>query len=230
MQRLQSMIQEAQQAGARPASGLQPGQPFRRVLTQPGQSTSVGAGVESAVEGKVIMTADERTNKIFILTRVSNFDFFDQIIAELDAKVEPDVVMKVIDLDYANAEDIASLLNSLITGSAPTSTRRTSNTGTTSTGARAPAIPPPPVAVSSAAGSALEASGFLAVRSGRSHHSRYAREFNPGHGDQGRPGPHRKSHQERGYAGGPGAHRSRHCGGSTRRNAGYRRGGVQATI
>lgn len=173
MQRLQSMIQEAQQAGARPAAAgqpgqpAQPGQPIRRVLPQPGQtSASVGSGVESAVEGKVIMTADERTNKIFILTRVSNFDFFDQIIAELDAKVDPDVVMKVIDLDYANAEDIASLLNSLITGSAPTTTRRASNTGTTSSGARAPAIPPPPVAVSSAAGSALEASGFLQFAEG----------------------------------------------------------------
>jgi len=173
MARLQSMIQEAQQAGARPGTGgaqPQPIQPIRRILPQGGAATaaSVGGGIESAVEGKVIMTADERTNKIFILTRVSNFDFFDQIIAELDAKVEPDVMMKVVNLDYAEAEDIASLLNSLITGSAPSApTRRTSNTGTTSTGARAPAIPPPPVtAVTSAAGSALEASGFLQFAQG----------------------------------------------------------------
>jgi general secretion pathway protein D len=170
MQRLQSMIQEAQQAGARPAAGQPgqpavPGQPVRRVLPQPGQSAAATGGAETAVEGKVIMTADERTNKIFILTRVSNFDFFDQIIAELDAKVDPDVVMKVIELDYANAEDVASLLNSLITGSTPTAVRRTTNTGTTTTGARPPAIPPP-TAVSSAAGSALEASGFLQFAQG----------------------------------------------------------------
>jgi general secretion pathway protein D len=112
------------------------------------------------------MTADERTNKIFILTRASNFNFFDQIIAELDAKVEPDVVMKVIDLDYANSEDVASLLNSLITGAAPTPVRRTT-TPTTTTGARPPSVPPPPVsAVSSAAGSSLEASGFLQFAEG----------------------------------------------------------------
>jgi general secretion pathway protein D len=171
MQRLQSMIQEAQQAGARPAAAQPgqpavPGQPVRRVLPQPGQGATATGGEETAVEGKVIMTADERTNKIFILTRVSNFDFFDQIIAELDAKVDPDVMMKVIDLDYANAEDIASLLNSLITGSAPTAVRRTTNTGTTTSGARPPAIPPPPTAVSSAAGSALEASGFLQFAQG----------------------------------------------------------------
>ena len=172
MQRLQSMIQEAQQAGARPAAAGQPGQPVvpgqpvRRVLPQPGQAgAAAGSSNETAVEGKVIMTADERTNKIFILTRVSNFDFFDQIIAELDAKVEPDVVMKVIELDYADAQDVASLLNSLITGSAPTAVRRTTNTGTTTTGARPPAIPPP-TAVSSAAGSALEASGFLQFAEG----------------------------------------------------------------
>ena len=172
MQRLQSMIQEAQQAGARPAAPgqpgqpAQPGQPVRRVLPQPGTAAATG-GEETAVEGKVIMTADERTNKIFILTRPSNFGFFDQIIAELDAKVEPDVVMKVIDLDYADAQDVASLLNSLITGSAPTPVRRTTSTGTTTTGARPPAVPPPPVSpVSSAAGSALEASGFLQFAGG----------------------------------------------------------------
>jgi len=160
VQRLQSMIQEAQQAGARPT---EPIQPIRRILPRSRETSStVGGGVETAVEGKVIMTADERTNKIFILTRVSNFDFFDQIIAELDAKVEPDVVMKVIELNYATAEDVASLLNSLITGAAPTTTRRSSSS-TTSTGARAPAIPPPPMTGGSA-GSKLE--GFLQYAEG----------------------------------------------------------------
>ncbi len=159
MQRLQSIIQEAEQAGARASvGGGQPGQPaqppglVRRPAT-PGQPGGA-AGEESVVEGKVIMAADERTNKIFILTRPSNFGFFDRLIAELDAKVEPDVVMKVIELNYATAEDIASLLNSLITGSSPAAPakRSSSSSSGTSTGARPPSIPPPPVGGSGGAG------------------------------------------------------------------------------
>src|ERR1017187_7767100 len=139
MARLQAIIQGAEQAGGHAAVSGQPGQPAQplqlpgqvRRPVQPGQPGQPGsaAGEESIVEGKVIMAADERTNKIFILTRPSNFGFFDKLIAELDAKVEPDVVMKVIELNYATAEDIASLLNSLITGStAAAPARRTSST------------------------------------------------------------------------------------------------------
>ena len=155
VQRLQAIIQETEQAGARASAPGKPGQPVRRILPQPGQpgaAGTVGSGEASAVEGKVIMTADERTNKIFILTRPSNFEFFTALIAELDAKVEPDVVTKVIGLQYANAEDVASLLNSLITGAAATSSHRTTTSSstsksTTTTGARAPAVPPPTSAV-----------------------------------------------------------------------------------
>jgi general secretion pathway protein D len=171
MARLQSIIQEAEQAGGRAAVGGQPGQPqpagLVRRPAQPGQATAP-AGEESVVEGKVIMAADERTNKIFILTRPSNFGFFEKLIAELDAKVEPDVVMKVIELNYATAEDVASLINSLITGSAPaasSSTRRTTGSSTsTSTGARPPSIPPPPVSAGGA-GSGTD-TGFLQYAEG----------------------------------------------------------------
>ena len=152
MQRLQTIIQEAEQAGAHAAAPGQPPTPFRRPI--PGQPPTASVGGEgTVVEGKVIMAADERTNKIFILTRPSNFDFFDRLIAELDAKVEPDVVMKVISLNYAAAEDVASLLNGLITGSSVSiSSHHTSSSGTTTSGARAPAIPPPPISGGSAAG------------------------------------------------------------------------------
>ena len=151
MARLQSILQEAEQAGAHAAApGGQPGQPSPiRRLPQPGQpaAPATGGDAGTVVEGKVIMAADERTNKIFILTRSSNFGFFDRLIAELDAKVEPDVLMKVITLNYATAEDIASLLNALITGGSVSTTprRTTSSTGSTTTGARPPNIPPPPV-------------------------------------------------------------------------------------
>ena len=169
MQRLQSIIQEAEQAGAHAAAPGQPQpSPIRRAVGQPGQpGAGPGTGEGTVVEGKVIMAADERTNKIFILTRPTNFGFFDRLIAELDAKVEPDVVMKVIELNYATAEDVASLLNALITGGSVSATprRTTSSTGTTTSGARPPSIPPPPVTGGSSAGG-LQNTGFLQYAEG----------------------------------------------------------------
>jgi general secretion pathway protein D len=166
MARLTSIIQGAEAAGGHAAVAGQPS-PLLRQIRRPGQpgQPEPPAEDESVVEGKVIMAADERTNKIFILTRPSNFGFFDKLIAELDAKVEPDVVMKVIELNYAAAEDIASLVNSLITGSSPAApSRHTSSSGTTSTGARPPSIPPPPVGGGSA-GAGVD-TGFLQYAEG----------------------------------------------------------------
>ncbi len=173
MARLQSIIQEAEQAGAHPSA---PGQPRPPVpaspIRRPGQPAGqlVEGGEETIVEGKVIMAADDRTNKLFILTRVSNFAFFDRLINELDAKVEPDIVLKVIPLNYAIAEDVAGLLNAVISGgSAPTSSsarRTTSSTGTTSTGARAPSVPPPPMSGGGGAGTGVGGTGFLQYAEG----------------------------------------------------------------
>ncbi len=171
MARLQTIIQEAEQAGAHAAAPGQPGQP-PSPIRRPGQpSQPTEGGEESVVEGKVIMAADDRTNKLFILTRISNFGFFDRLIAELDAKVEPDVVMKVILLNYAAAEDVAGLLNALISGgsasssSSSSSRRTTSSTGTTSTGARAPAVPAPPMS-GGGGGAGVQNSAFLQYAEG----------------------------------------------------------------
>jgi general secretion pathway protein D len=162
LQRLQSIITETQQLGARAAA---PQQPVRRVPPRPGQPTAATSeGEESVIEGKVILTADERTNKLFILSRPSNFDFFDELIAELDAKVEPDVVIKVFNLDYAPAEDVASLINALVTGGTLAVTRRASTGGRTSVSTPPPA--PTPVALGGGGGGANAAGGFLQFAEG----------------------------------------------------------------
>ncbi|MCX7916141.1 MAG: hypothetical protein N3A53_07545, partial [Verrucomicrobiae bacterium] len=151
--RLQQIIQETQQLGAQPATTApqpapQPGQPVRvpvRRAEAPKETPAADSG--SVLEGKVVLTADERTNKIFILSRPSNFPFFDRLIEELDASIEPDLVTRVIPLDYAAAEDTAALLTSLITGgqfTPPTRARGTATTTAQPPGAR---TPPPPAAV-----------------------------------------------------------------------------------
>jgi general secretion pathway protein D len=121
------------------------------------------------IDGKVIITADERTNKLIILSRLSNFPFFERIIAELDAKVDPDVTMKVIPLEYAAAEDAASLINSLISGGSPTSSRKSSSSSSSSSSTpNRPSIsstPPPPIATGGAGGTGTD-TGFLQFAQG----------------------------------------------------------------
>ncbi len=169
--RLQQLIQEAQQMGAQasaptPAAAPQPGQPPQpRVLPRrpPDGKEGGAAGGESVIEGKVILTADERTNKIFVLSRPGNFEFFDRLIAELDAKVEPDVITKVIPLAYATAEDLAAQLSSLLTGGSFTPRSRTT---TQPTGQRTPPPPGTPSPVAAVSGGSGEPTGLLEFAEG----------------------------------------------------------------
>ncbi|MCG3149245.1 MAG: Type II secretion system protein D [Verrucomicrobiae bacterium] len=175
VQRLQAIIQETQQLGARAtAPGVAtptPGIPAPGIVrptaagSRTGATTTTPSAEDTMIEGKVIISADERTNKIFILSRPSNFAFFEQFIAELDAKVEPDVLMKVVPLQYATAEDAASSINALITGGTPTFTRRTTGSSTTA-GARTTTTPPPPIATSAGGGASAADTGFLQFAQG----------------------------------------------------------------
>jgi general secretion pathway protein D len=151
VQRLQAILQEAQQLGARAASSSpQPGTPAQAptrpfVPQKPAGTGAAGTPSEDVViEGKTIITPDDRTNKIFVFTRPSNLAFFDQMIAELDAKIEPDVITKVIALNFAEAQDVASLLNSLITGGSLSTTARRPSSSSSSGGTSATRSLPSP--------------------------------------------------------------------------------------
>lgn len=175
--RLQAIIQEAQQLSGRSgnAGGGAPGSstpvptpPINRGNTPHAGASTSGASDDAIIEGKVIISADERTNKIIILSRAGNYPFFERIIEELDAKVDPDVTMKVILLEYASAEDTASLINALISGGSPTlSSRRTSSSSSSQSTTRPTlsSTPPPPIAVGGAGGTATD-TGFLQFAQG----------------------------------------------------------------
>ncbi|MBM3861176.1 MAG: type II secretion system protein GspD [Verrucomicrobia bacterium] len=137
VQRIQTILQSAQQfqpkagaAAARPAPA--PGAP-----PMPGAPPAPGA---AAIETKTILAPDERTNKIFVFSRSKDFTLLDKIIAEMDIKVEPDVITKVFELNYANADEAAALVNAIIgssSGYTGVSSRRSTRSGTSSTGASA---------------------------------------------------------------------------------------------
>ncbi len=87
---------------------------------EPAPSADTAAALEAAMaekgilSGKVKVLADERTNIIIVISRPSNFTFFDKIVAVLDRPVDPEVVVQVVALEFADAEEMAGLLNDFI--------------------------------------------------------------------------------------------------------------------
>ena len=87
--------------------------------------TSVSDADRGMIRGKVLILADERSNKLVVITSKSNMDFFDRVIEQLDVETTPDTLVKVYRLKYAEAEDVSDMINDLIGNSASAK-----NTGT----------------------------------------------------------------------------------------------------
>jgi general secretion pathway protein D len=90
------------------------------VATEPAAAPDTTAAIEAAmaargiIQGKVKILADERTNILIILSKPSNFIFIDKIVEALDVPVDPEVSVQVIALEFADAEEMAGLLNDFI--------------------------------------------------------------------------------------------------------------------
>lgn len=98
--------------------------PFQPVPpVQPGVPGGAGAPAESAaldrglIQSRVKMVADDRINSLVVITRSEQFGFIEKIIEALDKKIEPDVNIKVITLEYAEAKEIMGILNNLLAAS-----------------------------------------------------------------------------------------------------------------
>ena len=66
------------------------------------------------IRGKVQIVADDRTNILIIITRPENMGFFEKIIKVLDVETDPDVMVRVFRLEFAEADKVAGMLNDLI--------------------------------------------------------------------------------------------------------------------
>ncbi|MCR5413287.1 MAG: hypothetical protein K6F50_00995 [Kiritimatiellae bacterium] len=76
--------------------------------------SSVSDADRGLIRGKVLITSDERSNKLIFITSEANMNFFNKVIAELDVETTPEVEVKVVRLKYAEAEDVADMINDLI--------------------------------------------------------------------------------------------------------------------
>ena len=87
------------------------------------------------IRGKVLILADERSNKLIVITAKTNMDFFDKVIETLDVETTPEVEVEVIRLKYAESEDVASMLNDLIgNGSSSSQSKNNQNANTAKNG------------------------------------------------------------------------------------------------
>ena len=128
-----AQVAAAPAAGARrPANMIRARQPTPEA---PAPAAADGAAALEAamaergiVQGKVKVLTDERTNIIIVISRPSNFVFFDKIVAVLDRPVDPEVIVQVIALEYADADEISGLLNDFI-GTAKSDTPGAARTG-----------------------------------------------------------------------------------------------------
>ena len=89
------------------------------------------------IRGKVLILADERSNKLIVITNKSNMDFFDRVIKTLDVETTPEVQIEVIRLKYAEAEDVEQMLNELIGASSSTSQNKNNQNANTQKGGAA---------------------------------------------------------------------------------------------
>ncbi len=82
------------------------------------------------IRGKVLILADERSNKLIVITAKTNMDFFDKVIETLDVETTPEVNVEVIRLKYADAEEVASMLNDLIGNNSSSQSKNNQNANT----------------------------------------------------------------------------------------------------
>ena len=105
-----------------------------RLLNRPGQPeqpkpveatvTAMSDADRGMIRGKVLILADERSNKLVIITSKANYDFFEKVIKQLDVETTPDTVVKVYRLKYAEADEVSDMINDLI-GNAPSAKNST---------------------------------------------------------------------------------------------------------
>jgi general secretion pathway protein D len=93
------------------------------------------------IRGKVQVIADERSNKLIVVTRPENMQFFDKIIEVLDIPTAADIQVKIIRLQHATADStgtkdaekgVADILNELIGNATTARSSTTSRSGTSS--------------------------------------------------------------------------------------------------
>jgi general secretion pathway protein D len=72
--------------------------------------------LQSQIGSATTYSPDDRTNQIILVSDSRQHAFFDELIAKLDVKSDPNTRNEVIYLKHATAKDVSTLLSQLVTG------------------------------------------------------------------------------------------------------------------
>ena len=86
---------------------------------------------QQALGASLSLSADDRTNQAVLIADPRQHPFFDELIAKLDVKADPNTRTEVIKLNNATAKDVATLLTTVITGQTTAATRASGGSGRT---------------------------------------------------------------------------------------------------
>lgn len=78
--------------------------------------TILSGPLQSQLGSATTYNADDRTNQIVLVSDPRQLEFFDELIAKLDVKSDPNTRNDVIFLKHAAAKDVASILSQLVSG------------------------------------------------------------------------------------------------------------------
>lgn len=105
--------------------------------------TLLGGNLQAQIGTTTTYQADDRTNKVILISDARQQPFFDSLIAQLDVRADPNTRTDVLKLNNAKAEDVATLLSQLVTGQTAAARTAGQDTNARQTGNRAAPTPPP---------------------------------------------------------------------------------------
>ncbi len=121
------------QGGATPGVPMPPGSPPQTTGGEGGDSAAAGLGA-ALISATTSINFDERTNQVILVTDSASVQFYQNLIEKLDVQADPSTQIAVIQIQHAQATDVASLLSTFISGSTSSASR--SSSSSSSSGSR----------------------------------------------------------------------------------------------
>jgi general secretion pathway protein D len=124
---------------------------------------TVSGGAPFRLSTGTTFLADERTNRVLLMGSADQHDFFDKLIEMLDQKSSPNTKTDVIFLRHADAQQVATLITSLVTGQTTAAARAGNSIRTTTLNRPAAPVAAPGAPAASTQMGADEFSSSLTV-------------------------------------------------------------------
>lgn len=78
--------------------------------------TILSGALQTQLGTATSFNADDRTNQVIVISDPRQFAFFDDLVARLDVRADPNTRNEVLYLKHAAAKDVAAILSNLVTG------------------------------------------------------------------------------------------------------------------